>query len=368
MTGVYARGDLDNLLINLRAGGYALLGPTVRDNAIVYDRIDTTSDLPEGWSDLQEAASYRLQRGPSAALFDYNTGSTGWKRFLFPPSEQLFRIQRQNGSLVFSDTPLGKSRIALIGVRACELAAIAVQDRVFIGSGFVDRRYHARRQQLFIVAVNCGRAGGTCFCVSMGTGPRCTSGYDLVLTEVPAPAGFEYVIESGSKQGEAALSALGGRAATAVDFAAVETAVARAADNMGRVMSTAGIRDLLVDHPEHPRWEKVAYRCLTCANCTLACPTCFCSTTTDEVDLDGVAARSRVWDSCFDLDFSGLHGHPVRASSRARYRQWMTHKLATWYDQFGTSGCVGCGRCITWCPVGIDITQEVAAMREGGGP
>ena len=84
----------------------------------------------------------------------------------------------------------------------------------------------------------------------------------------------------------------------------------------------------------------------------------------DEVDFAGTASRVRHWDSCFTFDFSSVHGVPVRSSNKARYRQWMTHKLATWYDQFGTSGCVGCGRCITWCPVGIDITQEVAAIRQ----
>ena len=91
-------------------------------------------------------------------------------------------------------------------------------------------------------------------------------------------------------------------------------------------------------------------------------------------DLDGLgplplflygarAERWRKWDSCFTLDFSYIHGGSVRTSAAARYRQWLSHKLATWIDQFGSSGCVGCGRCITWCPVGIDITEEVAAIR-----
>jgi sulfhydrogenase subunit beta (sulfur reductase) len=112
----------------------------------------------------------------------------------------------------------------------------------------------------------------------------------------------------------------------------------------------------------------VASRCLGCANCTLACPTCFCASVSDTTDLEGeTAARVRRWDSCFTLDHSYIHGGSVRASLRARYRQWLTHKLASWIDQFGVSGCVGCGRCITWCPVGIDITEEVAAIRARDG-
>ena len=109
----------------------------------------------------------------------------------------------------------------------------------------------------------------------------------------------------------------------------------------------------------------MAERCLTCGNCTLVCPTCFCTNVEDVGDLTGDhAERWRVWDTCFSVDYSYIHGGSVRPSGRARYRQWLTHKLATWHDQFDSSGCVGCGRCITWCPVGIDITQEVAAIRE----
>ena len=150
----------------------------------------------------------------------------------------------------------------------------------------------------------------------------------------------------------------------AADLAAAAASVDRAAQQMGRAMDTHDIRDLLLDNLDHPRWDAVASRCLSCANCTLVCPTCFCSAVEDTTDLSGEEAeRARVWDSCFSVDYSYIHGGSVRQSGRSRYRQWMTHKLGTWFDQFGTSGCVGCGRCITWCPVGIDITEEVAAIR-----
>jgi ferredoxin len=132
---------------------------------------------------------------------------------------------------------------------------------------------------------------------------------------------------------------------------------------MTRAVRTEGIRELLAATLDHPRWDDVASRCLTCTNCTLVCPTCFCSTVEDVTDLTGrTAERWRRWDSCFTLGHSYLHGGSVRSTARDRYRQWLTHKLGTWIDQFGHSGCVGCGRCITWCPVGIDITEEVAAL------
>jgi ferredoxin len=155
------------------------------------------------------------------------------------------------------------------------------------------------------------------------------------------------------------------REAEQTDIGRAEEIVAQTAAHMGRSMDTSGIKELLYRNLDHPRWDNVASRCLTCTNCTMVCPTCFCTTVEDTTDLTGERAeRWRKWDSCFTMDFSYIAGGSVRSSAKSRYRQWMTHKLASWIDQFGTSGCVGCGRCITWCPVGIDITEEVRAIRE----
>ena len=229
----------------------------------------------------------------------------------------------------------------------------------------VDPAYKSRRENAFIVAVNCGQAGGTCFCVSMNTGPKVMSGFDLALTEVLEGGRHYFVVEVGTDLGAEILREVPHKASHEEETDAADRIVAKTATQMGRSMDTTGIKDLLYRNYEHPRWDEVAARCLTCANCTMVCPTCFCTTVEDVTDLTGEhAERWRKWDSCFTLDFAYIHGGSVRPSGKARYRQWMTHKLATWIDQFGTSGCVGCGRCITWCPVAIDITEEVRAIRE----
>ena len=348
----------------LVAAGFTLVGPTVGEHAIVYDELHAVDDLPIGLTDDQDGGTYRLRRRDDKALFGYAVGPHSWKKYLFPPQTTLLQVERRNGSLQFNGAETPETRYAFIGVRACELAAIAIQDRVFLDSGKVDRTYEVTRRGVFTVAVNCIVAGGTCFCVSMETGPRCTSGFDLVLTEVIDGNHHEFMFEAGTVAGEEVLAQLPGRAATDADADLVTDIVARTASSMGRTMDTTDIKELLYRNQEHPRWDDVAERCLACSNCTLVCPTCFCSTTEDASDLEGaLATRTRRWDSCFTLDFSSLHGVPVRSSTKSRYRQWMTHKLASWYDQFGSSGCVGCGRCITFCPVAIDITEEVAAIR-----
>jgi ferredoxin len=358
---------LDELFGALRTRGFEVIGPAVRDGAISYEPLGSAADLPAGWTDEQDGGTYRLHRRDDQALFGYNVGPQSWKRNLFPPSSLLWRSEREGRAAVSTDEEI--PRRAFVGVRACELHAIAIQDRVFLGGAQVDPVYAARREGVFIVAVNCGQAGGTCFCVSMETGPKATSGFDLAMTEIVEDGRHELLVEVGTERGGDVMSEVGHRPASGEDSATGDAIVERTAASMGRRMDTTGIKELLYANFEHPRWDDVAGRCLTCANCTMVCPTCFCFSVEDVTDLTGdVAERHRTWDSCFTMDHSYLHGGSVRSSNRARYRQWMTHKLATWFDQFGTSGCVGCGRCITWCPVGIDITEEVAAIRADPNP
>jgi ferredoxin len=356
---------LDRLIGALSARGYTVIGPQVRDGAVVYDELESARALPAGWTDVQDGGTYRLERRDDDALFGYAAGPTSWKSFLFPPRVGLWRARQDGDGLEVEEEPVVAGPYAFVGVRPCELAAIAIQDRVFLGGRYADRDYAARRQGAFLVAVNCHEPGGTCFCVSMDTGPTARNGYDLVLTEL-LEGGHRFLVDAGSERGEELLAELGGEEATEADLRAAAAQAEEAARRMGRELDTAGIRELLRDNLEHPRWDEVAERCLTCGNCTLACPTCFCSAVEDANDLDGEAARTRVWDSCFSVDYSYIHGGAVRQTPRARYRQWLTHKLGTWHDQFGSTGCVGCGRCITWCPVGIDITEEVAAIRATG--
>lgn len=356
---------LESLIGLLKRRGYRVIGPTVRDQAIIYDEIAALAELPRGWTDEQQGGHYRLVPRDDDTVFGYAVGPHSWKKFLHPPTELLWTAERTEKGLRVTPAPLPDERFAFIGVRGCDLHAIAIQDRVLTHGGKIDPHYLARREALFVVAVNCAVAGATCFCVSMQTGPKATGAYDLALTELGREEDHRFVVEAGSEAGRVVLAELPHRAATEKDIAEAEAVVSATAANMGRSMRSDDLHELLLRNLNHPRWDEVAARCLTCGNCTMVCPTCFCTTVEDATDLAGHRiSRSQRWDSCFTMDFSFIHGGSVRASPRSRYRQWMTHKLATWQDQFGTMGCVGCGRCITWCPVGIDITEEVAAIRD----
>ncbi len=356
---------LQALLDALVRRGYKVIGPKPGEGAIIYDELDSVSDLPIGLTDEQDGGVYRVAQRHDKALFGYTVGPHSWKKFLLPAVVRLWRAKRDGNGFSIVDENETAPKYAFLGVRACDVHAITIQDKIFLGGQHVDTHYQSRREGVFILVVNCGKAGGTCFCASMNTGPKATSGFDLAMTEIIQGESHYFVVETGTELGAAVLGEIPHRDATGKETNAADLVTENTARHMGRVMDTADVKDLLYNNYEHPRWDKVAERCLTCANCTMVCPTCFCTTVEDVTDLTGEhAERWRKLDSCFTMDFSYIHGGSVRSSTKSRYRQWMTHKLATWIDQFGASGCVGCGRCITWCPVAIDITEEVRAIRE----
>ena len=345
--------------------GFCVLGPVSRDGGVLFDEVRQVTDFPLGMREEQQPGRYRLVAGKAGEIFGVVNGPGSMKPFFFAPEEPLLEVRRAAKGFSVAELEPQAKRLAVIGVRACDLAALEVQDRIFLHDRFGDAHYAARRENLLLIAANCTRAAPTCFCVSMGTGPRATRGYDLALTELDE--GF--VVHAGSPDGMALIEALNLAAASDADVAAATERVGACAAGMQRHLDTTDLPGLLYEQTESPRWNDVARRCLSCTNCTMVCPTCFCHAVVDLTVLDGsTSQRVRRWDSCFSYEHAHIHGKNVRPHIRDRYRQWLTHKLASWIDQFGTSGCVGCGRCIAWCPVGIDLTEEVAAIRAGRTP
>ncbi len=358
------RSALHALLQYLRDDQYTVIGPVLRSGTISYDEIESLAYLPEGLIDHQRPGSYRLERRSSHYLFGFAVGPNSLKRYFFPPSRMLFAASREGKSFHVEQSSNGNPKYAFVGVRACEIAALKIHDRVFMGTDFQDSHYAAVRRNAIVIAVNCTRAGEQCFCTSMQTGPEATNGLDLLLTEIPVGDSTQFIAEVGSERGETVLAAVPSRPTEENELRLRTVALDGAKRQIQKQLDTQDLKSLLQEHQEQPIWEEVAKQCLMCANCTMVCPTCFCSTVEDVTDLNGNRTeRHKRWDSCFTLEFGKVAGGNFRRSGSARYRQWITHKLASWHDQFGMSGCVGCGRCITWCPVGIDITQVADRVR-----
>jgi sulfhydrogenase subunit beta (sulfur reductase) len=362
-----ARQALDELVQVLRKQGYTVVGPRLINGAISLQPIESAAQLPKGVSDEQDGGSYRVVEGDPDLTFQYVVGPDGPKQYLFPANLPLFQFHVDGDKFVLDVGLPQVPKLAMLGVRACELAAIEVQDRVF---GMDDPRlfrcesepwYTQIRRESLMIAVNCTRPGGTCFCASWGTGPEAVKGFDLALTEMRD--GF--LVRVGTDRGAKLLAELPVREPTPAEHELAEIKLQRACERMGRGLDTVELKELMDRNIEHPEWNDVAARCLSCGNCTMVCPTCFCCTVQDTTTLAATneIGRVRQWESCFTHQFTYMISGAERNTIRGRYRHWLRHKLCTWWEQFGCSGCVGCGRCITWCPVGIDLTEEVRRLR-----
>ena len=362
------REGLDDLVRLLRKQGYTVLGPTVVNQAISLQPMRAADQLPKGLRDEQDGGHYRLVPGDPALTFEYVVGPDGPKGHLFPSNLRLLAFHVEGDDFVLDEgfAAAAQARHSWACGRASwRPSACRTGFSAWTGPrpSAASRRPGTRR-----------RGSRRCCWPSTAPGPaapasaprgaparRPREGFDLALTELRN--GF--LVEVGSQRGAALANQLPLREPTAAEMELAELKLQRACEQMGRQLDTEGIKELLDAELEHPEWDDVARRCLSCGNCTMVCPTCFCSTVSDSTYLTGQqATRTRQWESCYTLQFTYTTTGPERNTIRGRYRHWLRHKLGTWWDQFGTSGCVGCGRCITWCPVGIDLTEEIARLRK----
>lgn len=355
---------LQRLFEHFKSKHYQNIGPIYRDSAIMIDELDQFEEIPRGYYEKIDKGFYRIHKTADGSFFQYTVGPQSFKQFLHPVRRKLWTAKSENGTFRVENEETEHQPKVFWGIRSCDLSSIHVLDKVFFNQKFRNNYYEDARKNLVLIAVNCGKPSANCFCTTMDTGPKAKSGFDFALTEVLSENEHFFICECGNDNAVELCEELGFKAAEKEDIQAAKKILDNSAKSMEKRMSPKNVAKTLKENLEHKHWAKVHEKCLACANCTMVCPTCFCTATEDITDVSGDhSERWLRWDSCFHGDYSYIHGGVVRGSVKSRYRQWLTHKLSNWYDQFGTSGCVGCGRCITWCPVGIDLTEEVKALQ-----
>lgn len=347
---------LTDLLARLTEQGYRLLGPVQSQGAVTFGTFTQVSQLARGWQDDTQPGRYRLVASPSPRYFDICCTAQGIKPWLFHAEELLWQADADDEGLHFHPVTPTAPPTAVIGVRACDLAALARHDQHFLSGKYPDPHYRARREALLLVAVNCHRSSQSCFCQAMGTGPAIHQGYDLLLDELES--GF--VVQAGSARGAKLLQDLDLAPASQDQKSAARHGQEQARRQQTRDMPAGDLQEILYQaQGQESQWLPVGERCLACGNCTAVCPTCFCFRVEQHSNLAGNQHQAvRRWDSCFSNQHSYIVGKIIRKAPEHKYRQWLTHKLATWHQQYGHGGCVGCGRCLVWCPAGIDLTEE----------
>jgi len=337
--------ELRKLFNIIKEKGYRVIGPKVIENVIRLAELKDYSELPFNIEDVQGPGTYKLVKGNF-----FRHGPDSPKKFLFPPRLLLFKVY---DDWTIEIPEVEEELIAFFGIKPCDLAAIKAMDKVQGELG--DPYYNAVRKNLLIVVENCVEPGETCFCSTMETGPIAESGFDIAYTRIGDVIVFDYDSELGAELlRELDLKPLD------PDIRSKYAEVVEKASSKARAdFSIEGLPEELELSLKSPIYKEVTEKCLGCANCNMVCPTCFCFDVVDVPVLDGSAERIRVWDGCFSYSYAIVAGGHFRPDLWARYRHWLLHKFSYWLKQFGRFGCVGCGRCITWCPVGIDVRESI---------
>jgi ferredoxin len=344
---------------------HRVIGPKIENSSIILAEIEF-ADIPYGYRDQQGKGSYRISKGSGSEIFSFSNSHDSFKRFLHPPSAEIFTFQKDRKGFQVRPSAYSERPIAFLGIRGCDIAALKLYDRIFLESPVRDKNYQRLRSGSMVIALNCIYPGDNCFCSSMGTGPEVKDGFDTALTELDD----SFLIEVKTVMGGKILEGLPLEEAESGDMKEKDSRIENCRRMIKKSIRAQELPSVICRNLEHPRWTEIAKRDLECGNCTQVCPTCFCNSSYEHIEVSSISkkryefsgVRIRTWDSCFSKNFARVHGGNFRPSRRARYRQWMSHKLAYTFEQFGLTGCVGCGRCITWCPAGIDITEELEAL------
>ncbi|MEM4648768.1 MAG: 4Fe-4S dicluster domain-containing protein [Nitrososphaerota archaeon] len=339
--------ELRALFKAVTSRGYRVIGPKLVDSAIRLEILTRFDEIPYGYGDEQAPGYYRVASNGGR----FRNGPDSPKRFLYPPELLLFVI-KPDLSVEYPSLEFVKT--AFFGIKPCDLAAISIMDGVQGELG--DEYYRKVRKYLLLIVENCVEPGGTCFCATMGTGPFAFKGFDIAYTRIGNGA---VIFQPGSDLGVDVLSELNLRPAEDEQVDRFRELMLEASKRARAEFTLENLPETLEMGMDSEVYRKTAEKCFGCANCNMVCPTCFCFDVLDEPELDGSAKRVRIWDGCHSYSYAQVAGGHFRKSLYARYRHWVLHKFVYWLRQFGTFGCVGCGRCITWCPAGIDVRQVV---------
>ncbi|HDJ51540.1 MAG TPA: hypothetical protein ENF25_05010 [Thermoprotei archaeon] len=342
-------GELRKLFDLLRLKGYRVVGPKLRNNVIRLEELMSFDEMPYGYTDSQSPGRYRLVKSDGES---FRVGPDSLKKYLYPPELVIFSVTKD---WKIREPEFYYPKTAFFGIKPCDMASVLIMDRVQ-GAGGDPYYLRARENSIFIVE-NCLTPGETCFCGTMGTGPEVKEGFDISYTLIQEDnlVLFRY----GSDTGLELLTSLDLEPAPPEIEIKYRRMMREAKEHAQAPFTIDDVPDLLEHSLNDEIWKKVSEKCLGCANCNMVCPTCFCFDVIDEPELDGSSKRVRIWDGCHSYIYAEIAGANLRKDLWARYRHWVLHKFNYWQTQFGTLGCVGCGRCITWCPAGIDLRQVV---------
>ena len=277
------------------------------------------------------------------------------KEVFFPQSETMFRYEKVGEQNQVVSTEEVKRERIILGARPCDIQAVSLMDEVFSGKEYTDVYYINKRNITTIIGMACGHPFSTCFCSSTGGGPFLRNGSDLFFIDL----GESFLVEFLTGKGMTFQKNKFFGEASTEEINLAKALEEKALHKTDASVPVKGIEKRLDLMAESPFWDRVHEKCIGCRVCTYLCPTCHCFDIVDEA-LTNKGQRVRNWDSCLSSLYSlETSGHNPRPTNRERTRQRIMHKFNYFPKNFGRIACVGCGRCILYCPVHFDIRQAI---------
>lgn len=336
---ILPKGELQSWCARLKEAKIRVVVPMERNGRIIFDELADGSELslPTGYikSDLSP------------------------KQFLFPPTEPLFRFQFKHEDVELEETEPHAPKTALLFIRPCDAAGIIALSKVFFDDP-VDPYFASRFDNTILIALACDERTPSCFCTAAGYSPYWSDDVDVLVCDVDDA----YLLWIFTDKGEQAVGAAPELFSEAEESHIEESNKKRASieANLPPYAELVGIAEKLIANFESGLWERLCRRCLSCGACTYVCPSCSCFDVADEDNPYG-GCRYRNWDGCcFAMFTMHASGHNPRPTQMHRYRQRTMHKFSYFPLRYGMNMCVGCGRCIDVCPVGMDIYEVAKAL------
>lgn len=335
------------------------------------DLIIKMENLPKWSHELSDYKIFAPQRKDNAIVFDvmknvnqvvlhYSNSVKPPKEIFFPQTQTLFGYER-SPELKITDPPKEPKKAMLWGVRPCDARSFLILDELFYWD-YEDDLYRNMRDKTVIIGLACTDPHHNCFCTSVGGKPHSKEGLDVLLTDL----GDRYYVEILTKKGEEVIRKPKDlfTKATEKEKKLRDKIQSEAEGKVTKNVEVAGVKEKLDELFESDYWERRSATCVGCGICTYLCPTCHCFDITDE-DRGKCGRRIRTWDTCMVPEYT-VHasGYNPRPGKKSRLRNRVFHKFNYYPKRFDKIACVGCGRCITRCPVGIDIVEVLEDVKE----
>ncbi|MHA1656299.1 MAG: 4Fe-4S dicluster domain-containing protein [Candidatus Heimdallarchaeota archaeon] len=299
-------------------------------------------------------------------LFNEKLPMIPLKKIFLPPQQTVFKYSLSEGVTESCEelaARVAEKEILVFGASPCDITGVNVLNRIF-REYYTDALFSQLRDRTVIIGMNClDHCYENCFCETMHSNdPK--SGYDIMLTPISKT---KLIAVPNSDKGKALLRTHGEifQEVTAKDHQAYLKALEQKRLNFKREFPIEGLASEIEDNFESSVWEEFTKKCLFCGSCTFVCPTCYCFSTKDNLSIDlKTGERIRDWDSCYYPEFALVAGgHNFREHQSQRFRYRYLHKFVDIPRRYNLEGCVGCGRCITYCPANIDVRDVLKMIR-----